>query len=72
MTAQLLLIAISCLGWTTNHFVGLKFPGQSDVSSAAGALVVGFVSNLYARFFKGNAFIIMVRRPFDLLVLCEA
>ena len=57
---QPLLIAISCLGWATNHFTGLKFPGQNDVSSAAGAFAVGFVSNLYARFFKGNAFVIMV------------
>ena len=30
------LIAISCVGWVTNHFVGTKFPNQSDISAAVG------------------------------------
>lgn len=55
-----MLVAISCLGWVSNHFTHTKFPNQSDVSAAVGALVVGFVANMYARFFKGNAFVIMV------------
>ncbi|KAI0086031.1 hypothetical protein BDY19DRAFT_375413 [Irpex rosettiformis] len=55
-----LLVAISSIGWTCNHFTGTKFPGQSDISAAVGALAVGFVSNLYARFFRGNAFVIMI------------
>ncbi|KAL4061818.1 hypothetical protein V8B97DRAFT_648494 [Scleroderma yunnanense] len=55
-----ILIAISCVGWVTNHFVGLKFPNQSDISAAVGAFAVGFVSNLYGRFFHGNAFVVMI------------
>lgn len=63
LVSQILLVAISSIGWTCNHFTGTKFPGQSDISAAVGALAVGFVSNLYARFFRGNAFVIMVRAP---------
>ncbi|EKM50983.1 uncharacterized protein PHACADRAFT_128612 [Phanerochaete carnosa HHB-10118-sp] len=55
-----LLVAISSLGWVCNHFTGLKFPGQSDISAAVGAFAVGLVSNLYGRFFNGNAFVIMI------------
>ncbi|KAG2129605.1 hypothetical protein DEU56DRAFT_816968 [Suillus clintonianus] len=56
----LLLVAISCIGWVTNHFVSTKFPNQSDISAAVGAFAVGFVSNLYGRFFEGNAFVVMI------------
>ncbi|KAG1824853.1 DUF1212-domain-containing protein, partial [Suillus subaureus] len=55
-----LLVAISCIGWVTNHFVGVKFPNQSDISAAVGAFAVGLVSNLYGRFFEGNAFVVMI------------
>ncbi|KAH9895599.1 DUF1212-domain-containing protein [Cubamyces lactineus] len=55
-----LLVAISCIGWVTNHFTGTRFHNQSDISAAVGALAVGFVSNLYGRFFSGNAFVIMI------------
>ncbi|KAI0367111.1 DUF1212-domain-containing protein [Pilatotrama ljubarskyi] len=55
-----LLVAISCIGWVTNHFTGTRFRNQSDISAAVGALAVGFVSNLYGRFFSGNAFVIMI------------
>ncbi|EPQ52989.1 DUF1212-domain-containing protein [Gloeophyllum trabeum ATCC 11539] len=55
-----LLVAISCCGWVTNHFTGTKFPNQSDISAAVGAFAVGFISNIYGRFFKGNAFIVMI------------
>ncbi|KAG2071228.1 DUF1212-domain-containing protein [Suillus decipiens] len=55
-----LLVAISCIGWVTNHFVGTKFPNQSDMSAAVGAFAVGLVSNLYGRFFEGNAFVVMI------------
>ncbi|KAH7886562.1 hypothetical protein F5I97DRAFT_1926861 [Phlebopus sp. FC_14] len=56
----ILLIAISCIGWVTNHFVSTKFPNQSDISAAVGAFAVGFVSNMYGRFFNGNAFVVMI------------
>ncbi|EJC99472.1 uncharacterized protein FOMMEDRAFT_160530 [Fomitiporia mediterranea MF3/22] len=55
----LVTVLISCLGWTCNHFSALKFPNRSDVSSAIGAFVVGFVANIYGWFFSGNAFVIM-------------
>ncbi|KAI0773058.1 DUF1212-domain-containing protein [Trametes elegans] len=55
-----LLVAISCIGWVTNHFTGTRFRNQSDISAAVGALAVGFVSNLYGRFCNGNAFVIMI------------
>jgi uncharacterized membrane protein YjjB (DUF3815 family) len=41
-------------------FAGTKFPNQSDISSAVGAFAVGFMSNLYGRFFERNAFVVMV------------
>lgn len=66
---QVLLVTISCIGWVSNHFTGIKFPNQSDVSAAVGALAVGFVANLYARFFQKNAFVIMVCLSFYSVVL---
>ncbi|KAJ6632256.1 hypothetical protein B0H10DRAFT_9933 [Mycena sp. CBHHK59/15] len=57
---MLLLISISCIGWVTNHFIGKKFPNQSDISAAVGAFAVGVVANVYASFFSGNAFVIMI------------
>ncbi|RDX46358.1 DUF1212-domain-containing protein [Lentinus brumalis] len=55
-----LLVAISCIGWVTNHFTGTRFRNQSDISAAVGALAVGFVANMYGRFFNGNAFVVMI------------
>ncbi|KAJ7440306.1 hypothetical protein B0H11DRAFT_545821 [Mycena galericulata] len=57
---MLLLVGISCIGWVTNHFTGTKFVNQSDISAAVGAFAVGAVANIYARFFSGNAFVIMI------------
>ncbi|KAL0564685.1 pheromone-regulated protein prm10 [Marasmius crinis-equi] len=47
-------------GWVTNHFVGTVFVGQADISAAVGAFAVGFIANMYGRFFSGNAFVIMI------------
>jgi uncharacterized membrane protein YjjB (DUF3815 family) len=74
-------VAIACVGWVTNHFVGSKFPNQSEISAAVGsvlltspishcltiqraysAFAVGVIANVYGRFFRGNAFAVMVRR----------
>jgi len=55
-----LLIAIASIGWVTNHFVSIKFPNQSDISAAVGAFAVGFLSNIYGRFFDGNTFVVMI------------
>jgi uncharacterized membrane protein YjjB (DUF3815 family) len=73
-------VAIACVGWVTNHFVGTKFPNQSEISAAVGsvlltfpvprcltiqrvysAFAVGVTANIYGRFFRGNAFAVMVR-----------
>ena len=32
-------MAISCVGWVTNHFVSTRFPGQSDVTAAVGCVL---------------------------------
>ena len=64
----LVTVAISCIGWTCNHFSAVKFPNRNDVSSAIGAFAVGFIANLYGRFFSGNAFVIMVRGIFIILL----
>ncbi|CAK5277842.1 unnamed protein product [Mycena citricolor] len=57
---MLLLIAIASIGWVTDHFTSTKFPNQTDVGAAVGAFAVGVVANVYARFFSGNAFVIMI------------
>ncbi|KAL1741632.1 hypothetical protein HDZ31DRAFT_45008 [Schizophyllum fasciatum] len=54
------LVAISCIGWVTNHFTATKFVNQNDISAAVGAFAVGVVANVYARFFSGNAFVVMI------------
>ncbi|THG96495.1 hypothetical protein EW026_g5356 [Hermanssonia centrifuga] len=67
ITVATLFSFISAALASTGHFcyssvaassVVLILP--SDVSAAVGALAVGFVSNLYARFFNGNAFVVMI------------
>ncbi|KAJ7058039.1 DUF1212-domain-containing protein [Mycena amicta] len=57
---MVLLVAIASIGWTTNHFTGLKFKNQNDITAAVGAFTVGVVANVWARFFSGNAFVIMI------------
>ncbi|KIY69038.1 DUF1212-domain-containing protein [Cylindrobasidium torrendii FP15055 ss-10] len=55
-----LLIVFASIGWVTNYFTGKAFSGQSDISALVGAFAVGFLSNLYGKFFDGNAFVIMI------------
>ncbi|KAL0948430.1 hypothetical protein HGRIS_011009 [Hohenbuehelia grisea] len=57
---MLMLVLFSCVGWVTNHFTATQFQNQSDISAAVGAFAVGLVSNLYGRFFSGNAFVVMI------------
>lgn len=33
---QPVLVAISCIGWVTNHFTATKFVNQNDISAAVG------------------------------------
>ncbi|KAI0287073.1 hypothetical protein BC826DRAFT_74601 [Russula brevipes] len=42
-----ILVAISCLGWVTNHFVSIKFPNQSDISAAVGYVYRSFIFTPY-------------------------
>jgi len=56
----LVTILISCCGWASNHFSGKRFVNRNDISSAIGAFTVGLVANIYARFFSGNAFVVMI------------
>jgi len=55
-----LLVIVSCIGWVCNHFTGTKFPNQNDIPAAVGGAAVGFVANMYGRFFNGNAFVVMI------------
>ncbi|KIY62579.1 DUF1212-domain-containing protein [Cylindrobasidium torrendii FP15055 ss-10] len=59
-TELILLVAISSIGWVTNHFTATQFQNQADIAAGVGAFAVGLVANLYARFFAGNAFVIMI------------
>ncbi|KAI0280636.1 hypothetical protein BGY98DRAFT_1088820 [Russula aff. rugulosa BPL654] len=55
------LVAIACVGWVTNHFVGTRFPNQSEISAAVGSCIRrGVIANIYGRFFRGNAFAVMI------------
>lgn len=54
------LVVISCAGWVTTYFTGLKFPDQNDIVASVGAFAVGIIANLYARLFSGNAFVVMI------------
>ncbi|KAF7320954.1 hypothetical protein HMN09_00182100 [Mycena chlorophos] len=55
----ILLVVIAAIGWTTNHFSGLRFQNQNSITAGVGAFTVGVVANMWARFFSGNAFVIM-------------
>ncbi|KAJ8516926.1 hypothetical protein ONZ45_g5812 [Pleurotus djamor] len=57
---MVLLVAIACVGWVVNYFTAQRFRNQNDISAAFGAFTVGVISNLYGRFFSGNAFIVMI------------
>ncbi|KAH9475044.1 Pheromone-regulated membrane protein 10 [Psilocybe cubensis] len=56
----ILLVAIASAGWVTNYFTGRRYVGQGDIIAAVGAFAVGFIANAYARFFSGNAFVVMI------------
>ncbi|OQO06751.1 hypothetical protein B0A48_08539 [Cryoendolithus antarcticus] len=43
------MIAISCAGFTTSKFFSYRFPGNSQVASSLGALVIGILANGYTR-----------------------
>ncbi|KAK4046802.1 pheromone-regulated protein prm10 [Microbotryomycetes sp. JL201] len=55
-----LMIIIGCAGFTGNYFSGRAFPGRSDITSAIGSFIVGFLGNLYGKFTRGSPFVVMV------------
>ncbi|PPQ97452.1 hypothetical protein CVT26_002800 [Gymnopilus dilepis] len=57
---MILLVLISSVGWVTNYWTARRFGGQSDIIAGVGSFTVGLISNLYARIFSGNAFVVMI------------
>ncbi|KAI9626930.1 hypothetical protein KEM48_010113 [Puccinia striiformis f. sp. tritici PST-130] len=49
---------LSFWGFAANHFASLAFPNRSDISSALGSFIVGFLANIYGRLFQGTSFIV--------------
>lgn len=54
------MILIGCAGFTGNYFSGRAFPGRSDIVSAIGSFIVGFLGNVYGKFTRGSPFVVMV------------
>ncbi|KAA1091202.1 hypothetical protein PGT21_028315 [Puccinia graminis f. sp. tritici] len=52
------MVILASGGFTANHFASLAFPNRSDISSALGSFVVGFLANIYGRLFQGTSFIV--------------
>ncbi|TFK30815.1 hypothetical protein FA15DRAFT_662871 [Coprinopsis marcescibilis] len=56
----LVMVFISCCSFAANRASGLMLPGRTDIVSAAGALVIGTLGNIYSRLGRGTAFTTMV------------
>ncbi|KAH9470006.1 hypothetical protein Pst134EA_007271 [Puccinia striiformis f. sp. tritici] len=52
------MVILASGGFTANHFASLAFPNRSDISSALGSFIVGFLANIYGRLFQGTSFIV--------------
>lgn len=52
------MVVLASGGFTANHFASIGFPNRSDISSALGSFVVGFLANVYGRMFQGTSFIV--------------
>ncbi|KAI9617061.1 hypothetical protein H4Q26_010699 [Puccinia striiformis f. sp. tritici PST-130] len=48
------MVILASGGFTANHFASLAFPNRSDISSALGSFIVGFLANIYGRLFQGT------------------
>ena len=57
---MLVMIAISCISYTTNKIATRFIPNRSDFVSFIGAFSVGILGNLYSRRMNGTAFTVMV------------
>ena len=54
------MVVFSCASFAANQATSLVLPGRSNIVSAAGALVIGGLGNLYSRIVRGTAFTSMV------------
>ncbi|KAH8833204.1 hypothetical protein DL96DRAFT_1677403 [Flagelloscypha sp. PMI_526] len=54
------MVVFSSVSWTVNRICGLVLSGKSDIVSAAGALTIGVLGNMYSRLVGGTAFTVMV------------
>lgn len=54
----LVMVIFACIGWTANHFVGVRLPNRSDLTSAIGAFVAGLLGSIFSRtrYAAGDAF----------------
>jgi uncharacterized membrane protein YjjB (DUF3815 family) len=54
------MVAFSCCSYAANKAASVVLPGRTDIVSAAGALVIGSLGNVYSRVVRGTAFTSMV------------
>jgi uncharacterized membrane protein YjjB (DUF3815 family) len=54
------MVVFSCCSYAANKAISTVLPGRSNIVSAAGALVIGLLGNLYSRVVRGTAFTSMV------------
>lgn len=50
-----MMVITSCVGFAINHFSSRRFSSNAQISNTLGALGIGFIANLYSRFFHGLA-----------------
>ncbi|KAF9527783.1 hypothetical protein CPB83DRAFT_894966 [Crepidotus variabilis] len=55
-----IMVAFSCCAYAANRAASLILPGRTDIVSAAGAVVIGMLGNVYSRLIGGTAFTSMV------------
>ncbi|KAI0068289.1 DUF1212-domain-containing protein [Artomyces pyxidatus] len=55
-----IMVLFSCCSYSANKAANWALEDRGDIASAAGALVVGVLGNLYSRFARGTAFTSMV------------
>lgn len=54
------MVAFSSCAYVANRATSIVLPGRTDIVSAAGAVVIGFLGNVYSRIVGGTAFTSMV------------
>ena len=55
-----IMVLFSCCAYAANRAASIVLPGRTDIVSAAGALVIGSLGNIYSRVVRGTAFTSMV------------